>query len=98
MPLWFPPLIEMLIAMSIVVHGAGKHRRWRHRAAAVDDHFWVRSRFMVRLLVCPAADDLQFAGSHLLASLLSFNIGVELGQLLVLALMIPALSCSFVTS
>ena len=27
---------------------------------------------------------LQFAGSHLLTSLLSFNIGIELGQLLVL--------------
>ncbi len=29
-------------------------------------------------------ETLQFAGSHLLTSLLSFNIGVELGQLLVL--------------
>jgi hypothetical protein len=38
---------------------------------------------------------MQFAGSHLLASLLSFNIGVELGQLLVLALMIPALELLF---
>jgi len=32
---------------------------------------------------------LQFAGSHLLTSLLSFNVGVELGQLLVLVLLIP---------
>jgi hypothetical protein len=38
---------------------------------------------------------MQFAGSHLLASLLSFNIGVELGQLLVLVLMIPALELLF---
>src|SRR5581483_2368927 len=38
---------------------------------------------------------LQFAGSHLLTSLLSFNVGVELGQLLVLALMIPALDALF---
>ena len=38
---------------------------------------------------------LQFAGSHLLASLLSFNIGVELGQLLVLVLLIPALAFLF---
>ena len=30
-------------------------------------------------------ETLQFAGSHLLTSLLGFNIGVELGQLLVLA-------------
>ena len=38
---------------------------------------------------------LQFAGSHLLTSLLSFNLGVELGQLLVLVLLIPALDLLF---
>ena len=40
-------------------------------------------------------ETLQFAGSHLLTSLLSFNVGVELGQLLVLALLIPALDLLF---
>ena len=40
-------------------------------------------------------ESLQFAGSHLLTSLLSFNAGVELGQLLVLALMVPALQLLF---
>src|SRR5581483_5210308 len=38
---------------------------------------------------------LQFPGSHLLASLLSFNVGVELGQLLVLLLLIPVLELGF---
>jgi uncharacterized membrane-anchored protein YitT (DUF2179 family) len=38
---------------------------------------------------------LQFAGSHLLTSLLSFNIGIELGQLLVLVLLIPMLEALF---
>jgi hypothetical protein len=38
---------------------------------------------------------LQFAGTHLLTSLLSFNVGVELGQLLVLAILIPALNLLF---
>src|SRR5207245_5503539 len=38
---------------------------------------------------------LQFAGSHLLTSLLSFNVGVELGQLLVLAVLVPALALLF---
>ena len=38
---------------------------------------------------------LQFAGSHLLTSLLSFNVGVELGQLLVLVLLIPMLEVLF---
>jgi hypothetical protein len=41
-------------------------------------------------------ETLQFAGTHLLTSLLSFNIDVELGQLLVLALMIPLLGVCFV--
>ena len=34
---------------------------------------------------------LQFAGEHLLTSLLAFNVGVEIGQLAVLLVTIPAL-------
>jgi hypothetical protein len=40
-------------------------------------------------------ESLQFAGSHLLTSLLSFNLGVELGQLLVLAIAVPLLELLF---
>ena len=40
-------------------------------------------------------ETLQFAGSHLLTSLLSFNVGVELGQLLVLVVLVPALQLLF---
>jgi hypothetical protein len=40
-------------------------------------------------------DSLQLAGSHVLTSLLSFNVGVELGQLLVLVVAIPALNALF---
>jgi HupE / UreJ protein len=36
--------------------------------------------------------DLQLAGSHLLLSLLAFNVGVELGQLAVLLVTIPVLA------
>jgi len=39
--------------------------------------------------------NMQLAGSHLLTSLLSFNIGVEIGQLVVLALVIPVLNMLF---
>ena len=38
---------------------------------------------------------LQFAGSHLLTSLLSFNVGVELGQIFVLLLLLPVLAVLF---
>ena len=92
--LWFPPLIETLIAMSIVymaleniVGGATVQRRWMITFGFSLVHGFGFS-FALR-------ETMQFAGSHLLASLLSFNIGVELGQLLVLALMIPALELLF---
>ena len=38
---------------------------------------------------------MQFAGDHVLTSLLSFNVGIELGQLLVLVLLVPALNLVF---
>jgi HupE / UreJ protein len=92
--LWFPPLIEMLIAASIVymaleniVGGATVHRRWMIAFGFGLVHGFGFS-FALR-------ETLQFAGSHLLASLLSFNIGVELGQLLVLVVLIPALDLLF---
>jgi hypothetical protein len=37
-------------------------------------------------------ENLQFAGRHLLVSLLSFNVGIEIGQLAVLAVMLAALA------
>ena len=78
--LWFPPLIETLIATSIVymaleniVGGATVHRRWMVAFGFGLVHGFGFS-FALR-------ETMQFAGSHLLASLLSFNVGVELGQL-----------------
>lgn len=92
--LWFPPLIETLIAASIAymalenIVGAGNvGRRWIIAFGFGLVHGFGFS-FALR-------ETLQFAGSHLLAALLSFNIGVELGQLLVLALAIPALELFF---
>jgi hypothetical protein len=38
---------------------------------------------------------MQFAGSHLLTALLSFNVGVELGQLVVVAMAVPVLAWGF---
>jgi HupE/UreJ protein len=92
--LWFPPLIEVLIATSIVymalenIAGAGSlQRRWMIAFGFGLVHGFGFS-FALR-------QSLQFAGSHLLASLLSFNFGVELGQLLVLVLLIPVLQLVF---
>ncbi len=91
--LWFPPLIEMLIAVSIVymafenIVGASLRRRWMIAFGFGLVHGFGFS-FALR-------ETLQFAGSHLLTSLLSFNVGVEIGQLLVLLLLVPALVVLF---
>ena len=40
-------------------------------------------------------ESLQFAGDHLITALLAFNIGVEIGQIAVLLVLIPALDLLF---
>src|SRR6266850_449690 len=91
--LWFPPLIETLIAISILymaienVLGTNLGRRWMITFGFGLVHGFAFS-FALR-------DTLQFAGSHLLTSLLSFNLGVELGQLLVLVVLVPVLENLF---
>ena len=40
-------------------------------------------------------ESLQFAGSHLATALVGFNLGVELGQLAVIAVAVPALALLF---
>src|SRR5260370_288590 len=92
--LWFPPLIETLIAVSIVymaleniAGGSTVRRRWMMAFGFGLVHGFGFS-FALR-------ETLQFAGSHLLTSLLSFNIGVELGQLMVRLLLIPMLDALF---
>jgi hypothetical protein len=92
--LWFPPLIETLIAMSIVymaleniVGTSNVHRRW-----IITFGFGLVHGFGFSFVL---RQTMQFAGSHMLTSLLSFNVGVELGQLLVLVLLIPALELLF---
>jgi hypothetical protein len=91
--LWFPPLIESLIALSIVymafenIVGARLERRWLIAFVFGLVHGFGFS-FLLR-------DSLQFAGAHLNLSLLAFNVGVELGQILVLAVAIPVLAFLF---
>ena len=91
--LWFPPLIEVLIALSIVymafenIVGAKVERRWMVAFGFGLVHGFGFS-FILR-------QSLQFAGSHLATSLVAFNVGVELGQLFVLAIGIPALALLF---
>ncbi len=88
--LWFPPLVEVLIAASILymaienIIGANLNRRW-----IIAFGFGLIHGFGFSFAL---KESLQFAGSHLAVSLLTFNIGVEIGQVLVLAVAIPLLS------
>jgi hypothetical protein len=91
--LWFPPLIEALIAISILymavenVLGSNVQRRW-----VITFIFGLVHGFGFSFAL---RESLQFAGSHLVTSLLSFNVGVELGQLVVLVVLVPLLGALF---
>jgi len=92
--LWFPPLVETLIAASIlfmalenIVAKTDTRRRWIIAFAFGLVHGFGFS-FALK-------ETMQFAGAHLLTSLLAFNVGVELGQILVLLGLVPALHLLF---
>jgi len=87
--LWFPPLVETLIAISIV------YMALENILATRFDHRW-KVAFGFGLVhgfgfSFALRESLQFAGTHLMTSLFAFNLGIELGQIVVLLLMIPPL-------
>jgi hypothetical protein len=87
---WFPPMVEWLIALSIVamalanVLGIAGDKRWMAAFGFGLVHGFGFS-FALR-------ESLQFAGGHLASALLGFNLGVEAGQLVVLAALVPVLN------
>ncbi len=91
--LWFAPLIETLIALSILymafenIVGARLERRWMLAFGFGLVHGFGFSFFL--------RDSLQFAGANLATSLLAFNTGVELGQVVVVAVAVPVLGWLF---
>lgn len=86
---WFPSLVEVLIAASVLylalenVLRPTLRRRWLEAFAFGLVHGFGFS-FALRAL-------LPMAGDHLLVSLAGFNVGIEIGQLLLLVLAVPAL-------
>jgi hypothetical protein len=90
---WFAPLIGTLLAFSIIyvaienAVGANLQRRW-----IVAFTFGLVHGFGFALAF---GDLLQFAGGHKIVALLSFNIGLELGQLIILSIAMPALTLLF---
>jgi hypothetical protein len=91
--LWFPPLVETAIALSIVYMALENVLTPRlRRRALITFGFGLVHGFGFSFAL---RETLQFAGSYLLTSLLSFNVGVELGQLLVLLVLVPVLNLLF---
>jgi hypothetical protein len=87
---WFPPFVETAIAASIVymalenILGADLRRRW-----LITGIFGLVHGFGFSYGL---KENLQFAGRHLVVSLLTFNVGIEIGQLAVLAVLLPVLA------
>jgi hypothetical protein len=92
--LWFPPLIETLIAVSIVYLALenimGKTDLQRRRILAFVSGLALGFSYSFAL-----THTLQFSGSHQLDSVLSFNLGVELCQLVALAFIVLAIDVLF---
>ncbi len=86
---WFPPFVETAIAVSIIymavenIIGANLDRRW-----LIAGLFGLVHGFGFSYAL---KENLQFAGSHLLVSLLAFNVGIEIGQLFLLTAMVAGL-------
>jgi mono/diheme cytochrome c family protein len=90
---WFPPFVEVVIAASIVLMAVGNllrpqlERRWVLAFVFGLVHGFGFSSAL--------RDSLQFAGPHLLTSLLAFNVGVEVAQVAVLLVAVPVLDRLF---
>ena len=91
--LWFPPLVDTLIAASILyiavenMIAPGLERRW---AIAFGCGLVYGFGFSFAL-----PGTLQFAGSHVLVSRVAFNLGLELGLLAALVVLVPLLRLLF---
>jgi len=95
--LWFPPFIDTVVALSIVylaleniVSGTPPPQMRRRWIAAFV--FGLAYGFLFSFAL---GNDQQLAGTHVLTSLLSFNLGVELGLLALVALLAPFLTVLF---
>jgi hypothetical protein len=101
--LWFPPLVNTLIAVSIFYVALENIVGLRAEGQDPTTKTLAR-RWMIALafglvygfgFALALGSMLQFAGSHATVSILSFNLGIEIGLIFVLALMVPAIELAF---
>ena len=92
---WFAPTVGALIALSLVYvaieNGIGASLRHRWVVALV---FGLCHGLGFAIAL---QDSLQFAGSHPVAALAAYNVGLELGTLIILAIFVPAANLLFST-
>ncbi len=87
---WFPPFVETAIAASIVYMALENIMGIRlDRRIVITGLFGLVHGFGFSYGL---QENFQFAGTHLLVSLLGFNVGIEVGQIIVLTVMLPALA------
>jgi hypothetical protein len=83
---WFLPLVDTLIAASIVSLAV------ENVIDVTDRRRWVLAAFFGLVygvgFSSVLKENFQFAGSHLLGAVIAFNVGIEVGQLAVIALIV----------
>jgi hypothetical protein len=110
MDTWFVPTIGALIALSLVYvsieNGVGRGFLANRAENPSRPHF-LRHRWIVALVfglvhglgfAIALQETLQFAGSHPIAALIAYNVGLELGTLIILAIVVPAANALFANS
>ncbi len=91
--LWFQPLVSLVIAIGVLYMaienglGVGAKRRW---ILAFAFGLALGLRFSFSLV-----QSLQFAGTHPVASLAAFSVGLDVAQVVLLGLFVPALRFLF---
>ncbi len=106
--LWFPPFVEAMIALSIVlmalgnVVGAVSGTPLNPKGQPADESWGSRWKLAFAFGLVHGfgfsfllRESMQFATGHLAASLLAFNVGVECGQIVVLLVLAPLLNLLF---
>jgi hypothetical protein len=89
---WFPPLIETLLALSIIYLAFENISGWRLDRRVTAFSFGLLHGFGFSFVL---RNSLQFAGAHLLTAVLSFDAGIVFGQLIVLIVLVAGLELLF---
>ena len=110
MDTWFAPTIGALIALSLVYVSLENGVGCGFSRVASDSRTpprFLRYRWVVALVfglvhglgfAIALQDSMQFAGSHPIAALAAYNVGLELGTLIILAIVLPAANLIFSTA